>query len=381
MSETIQIPGRFRYQANAIPKGNRNVRRILVHAPILYEIETVDGSEVRRDAVRIRTHAGEEIAYAMHAGRLWRPANPDNPISLEDYRRMAQSWPAMADRLPDRGFPEDDPIAHSHDFCDDIQWPSRGGLALYNEEEFEGQLFLSDRDTTHGRYLNAARYVLLIDGEIYFAAPEPVWEASYDGAVQLLAPQTWISHHHFFIPSEGHRSLAGWRLFAADRCEDAVAFATQIYPDSLHPIEGEVFTLAPDYAPPPTMSRTVQGSLYNLFRYDDLYPGLVRHLSPTSFTALGALQAAAASLTTHSLGQLDRDPSALIEGLRSIVTDLDGKLIAEDRQRDRERLLESLRPVLQRADFEAARKPRLTEEDDVLIASAALSLTSACPRP
>lgn len=390
MSNTIQIPGRFWYHADAIPKGNRNARRIIVHAPILYEIEAVDNSSIRRDAVRIRTYTGADVSYAMHAGRLWRPANPANPVSLNDYRRMAQAWATIEQHDYEPRFRElpnprklalrRDPIAHSHGFHDDAQWPSRAGLTLYAEEDFAGQLLLSDRDAAHARYLAAAHHVLLIDNEIHFAAPEPLWEAGHDGVVRLIAPQPGMHRYdHYALRNADGAVLRGSRAFAADRRDAALAFAAETDPEQPHPIEGEVLSIDPSYVSPPAMSRAIQECFYWLFGTD--CHKLLHYLSERSFSAFGALQSADASLSTYSLGELDRDPSALVEGLRAIKTELDGKLVPDNKREPRRILLGAIETVLQRDDFEKAQKPDLTEEDDLSIAAAAMPHPPTGPRP
>jgi hypothetical protein len=379
MPKTIDIPGRFRYRADALPNGHRNIRRVFLHAPVLYEVAAVEGAEIRRGAVRVRTYEGEEVSYALYDGRLWRPANPANPVSLEDYRRMTQTWAGQEFEgtvrfgqtvEPRKRAYHTDPISHSHDFRDDFQWPNRGGMSLYAEEDFKGKLVVTDRDSARIRHQAASRHVLLVDEEIHFAAPEPLWDASYDGPVRLVAPEVGIDYYDNYALGDGIRKIQGWRTFAPERCDDALAFAHEIDPARPHPVEGEVLSLDPEYVAPPVMSRAVQDCFYGLFR--NTYEFL-RYLSPTSFAALGALQGAAISLSSHGLGALDRDPSALVEGLRSIRNDVECTLMPETKEREREYLMNALVPVLQRADFEAARKPRLSEEDDLSISAVALT--------
>jgi hypothetical protein len=380
MPKSVQIPGRFRYRADAIPKGHRVARRILMHAPVLYEIWAVDRGDIKHDAVRVRTYASEEVSYSLYDGRLWRPANPANPVSIEDYARMAQAWPTMAETVnpafqtqnpdPRKLAQRTDPIAFSHDFRDDLQWPSRGDLALHAEEDFQGRLVRSDKLRAQPRYLAAAaHHVLLVDREIYFAAPEPLWDAGYDGVVRLVAPRAGMTYHDYYsLKDTDTRVLQGWRTFAADRRDDALSFATQIDSDKPHPVEGELLELDPDYMPPPVLSRAVQECFYWVFQSG--CENLLRYMSPTSFGALVALKSAAASLSTHGLGELERDPSVLVAGLRSIKADLEEAVIPEEKLRDRRYLLTAIEPVLQRADFEAALKPKLTEEDERSLSAA-----------
>lgn len=373
MSKTIaKLPGRFRYRADAIPKGHRVARRILLHAPALYEIQAVDAADVKAEAVRVRTYAGNEVSYTLYDGRLWRPANPANPVSLADYARMVETWPtqdeqtsSIHNRQPDprKLAQRTDPIAFSHDYRDDVQWPSRGDFTLHAEEDFQGRIVTSDRRTALPRHQAAARHVLLIGGEIHFAAPEPVWDAGYGGIVRLVAPRVGMNHYdHYALKDSDYHGLSGYRMFAPGRRDEALAFAAIIEPDRPHPIEGEVLALDSEFAPPPVMARSIQSCFYGLFRSE--FEKLFRHLSPDSIAAFGALQGAAATLTSHSLGDLERDPTALVSGLRSILADMNGFTIPDNMHYQQRYVRNAIEPVLQRADFEDTLKPRLTPEDD-----------------
>lgn len=382
MSTTIEIPGRFRYRADVTPKRSRNRRRVLMHAPILHEIASLRRGEVVSGAVQIRTAADQKVSYVLHDGRLWRPADPADPVSIAEYRDAARLWPTLQ---PDRRYnfervlPQPlralaaDPIARSQAHTDAVHWPDRGDMALHAEEEFEGEIHASEREAAAARFRDAASDVVVIDEEIYYPAADPVWEATFDGEVDLIAPAPGMYPGTHFSAHHGGRLAGGANAFDVRRADDALAYAKRTAPDKAHPVRGEVLHVDPGYAPPPALAGAVRSACHYLLGNPSYQ--LSRYLSREGFAAFGALQRAAASATPYRLGELGRDPRVLVEGLRTILADLrTAAFVPDDLFHARRGAIDGILPVLQRADFEAATAPTLEARDEDALVSSMLAV-------
>jgi hypothetical protein len=382
MRKTLKIPGRFRYRADAVPKGARNPRRIFLHAPLLLEI-AVAGRDAVADAVAVRTYDGKETSYLLHDGRLWRPADGAAPVTAADYATMANAWPTVAAdsrailpvvlEHPLRALVSD-PVAAAVPFGQPMQWPARGGGVVQAEEDFSGRLLTSDRDESRDLCLAAAADVVEYGGLIHFAAPDPVWETSYQGPIRMIAPQAGMDAYSYYTPQDGGCVVEGWRSFSVRRLADAAEFAAGNDPTKPHPIEGAILHADDRYVPPPAMARAVQDAFHYLLRSDSIYP-ILRHMTPDGVTAFGALQGAAASLSSRGLGALGHDPGPCVAALRTIRNELTSRLLPVDADLTRNYILRNIAPILDRAAFEASPRPTLTAEEDV-----SLSSVAAAPR-
>jgi hypothetical protein len=377
MTKVLQIPGRFRYRALAVPKGARNERFVLLHGPMLVEI--ADASEVmRRDAVRVRTCSGTEISYGLHDGRLWRPAFPEDPLTVEDYARAAAAWPTVerthSDQLQHvdhalRGM-RADPVASASEFREQSPWPERGDMTLYDEATFEGRIVAHDRFEQLSRCLAAARHLAVVDDIVHVAVPDPVWELGFEGRIRLIAPIPASTAGSDFSPHDGGRVVEGWRCFDVRRLDAVQEFARLADPDRAHPVEGGLLHASADYVSPPALSRAVQGAFYYVLRSNHGHE-IHRHLSSRGLRAAAALQAAAETTSTHSLGDLASDPRELLEGLRDIAAELRSGMWSGPTGYSQERLCGLLDRVIQRADFERNWGPAMAPEDEASLGALA----------
>ncbi len=375
MTKTLQIPGRFRYRADFIPKGARTRRRVLMHGPMLIEIEDAT-IPMRRGAVRVKTADGKEVSYGLLGGRLWRPAFPDDPVAVEDYARAAQAWPTiqydhshlleLVER-PLRAM-RVDPVAAADDFRTESPWPFREGMDLYDEETAVGRVFTSDRAQSLARCLAASANVVAVGGFIHVAVPDPVWEMGFDGAIRMIAPDPAPAGYGTRCPQDNGGVVEGWRCFDVRRLDAARDLARRKDTDKPHPVEGEALHVDRDYMPPPAMARAVQDSFHYLFQSSESYL-LLRHLSAQSVAAFAALQGAATCVSTHGLGQLAADPASLVAGLRGIVAELRPAMLPERLEGARDYVVRNLENILDRADFERTYRPKLDAEDDAVLGS------------
>lgn len=376
MPPTTQIAGRFIYAADVVPKGNRNPRRALIHATALFDIPTAD-EDIERDALVVTTPREEKpVSYALHGGRLYRPAMAarGQPVSLDLYRRMLARWPELAHIKTSNATGlalHSDPIAHSYGPNDVHQWPSirdpddrHRDFPMFAEEDFQGRILSSDRDVARQRYERAARHVLLVGNEIHYRAIEPMWAVSSIG-VQLVTPAQGFQSLNCYQPENLGRTELH-RMFGLHRLDDAKAWFAKHHDAQPCLIEGKIVRPCSGYDPEPVLARSLQGTLHSMLRSIEQNRD---YLGSGSYAAWGRLRQAAASIEPYDLGELGRAPDALVDDLKTIAKDLDGHFMPRLAKHYASDFSEALSQLQVRISFELGRRQILSEEDDLSLAT------------
>jgi hypothetical protein len=379
MPTTTEIAGRFLYASDVIPKGNRNPRRALIHAPALFEIPTADTRDVETDALMIKARAHEQVSYALHEDRLYRPAKAarGQAMSLDLYRRMLARWPSLRHgRAPEPTYLalHTDPIVHSYGPHDVHHWPVISDpeerckdFPVYEEEDFKGRIVSSDRDTALRRYQRAARHVLLVNDEVLYRAIEPMWVVESTG-IHPMALTPGFEHGDYYAPEALGLANLG-NVFALHRLDDAKAWFTERHGNQDCQVDGEILRHCPSYRPEPALTRPLQGSLSDVLRAIDSNR---KYLGAESYAAWGRLRAAGASVESYDLGELVRSPIPLVADIVSVMNDLEERFLPKAAERFRSDIKDESSMLRERARFERDRSPTLTEEDDLSIAAASL---------
>ena len=381
--------GNFAYQADTVPKRFRHPQLVDLHGKTEYAVPRADPSEVKFDAVMAVEHAAGDkphqvIGFAGWNGRLWRPAADGAVTRFEDYKaRFQGAWPKaekgdFLQHLPPGC--HNDPYLTSIEFDYAVRGQSSGldtPMGTYDEAGFEGTITHTNRGDALRRKEAAARHVLVVGDEVYFAYPEPVWGCHMmkmrdltSVTIDLTCPvpyADWRRYHH--RRATNGQFVSEGKCFRLDRLEDAKAWVRATYGDVSVTVRGRVEAMDASFLAQDDVALTLRDMLPAVVSYGGQ---LGLYLSEAGATALNAVAAAARSITMYDNGLIDRYSPRLIEAVRVLQRDCTSRLFPPSERYSAKMTASIAADLLGRLDFELQLRSGLGIEDETALAAFAL---------
>lgn len=349
----------FAFTAQVLPRGSRKPRREVLFSTAELEIPDLAASDLVHDAVLITTAAstggrpGDRVSLAGFDGKLWSPLQV-RPTYAGPYKSDVANFLKTCRSTFPAAPRNDNPLSACFD--DDIFGPpdtprnddDNAMLERHHEDRYDGKVLdMSQRTAAIERYRARARDILHVEGAIYVRRPDPFWETEnlIAPSLSLHARASWLEYTH---------------RFRLDRLDDAQAWIRSRYRGQF-PVSGEIHRIDTAFLSRDDLSHFLCGHLRRLLTkaaeflpYLDSAAVLAWHRLAQSKDKMDSRRDAP---VPAALGTTLVDIHRLRDALESAR--LPGSYLAMHESLCRD----VLTPLINRIDFEIARRPRPTLND------------------